>query len=107
MKKHVLKVKKAVLMLQNGLNKNPYYKGLLSLSEDEKSITFEEAVPSPRKEQSPKLFDGKYLTMVRNKQGKYQCYLKAFDPSKADNVIVLGQNVSAEINKCFERFKTE
>ena len=58
------------------------------LSRTENSFKFEEAVKQSRRpKRNPKLFDGKYITLVRKTNGKYQIHAKAlriepgFNPS--------------------------
>lgn len=40
---------------------------------------FEEAIRKGRPPRNPKLFDGKYISMVRLKNGRYQMHLKTMD----------------------------
>ena len=40
---------------------------------------FEEAVRKGRPPRNPKLFDGKYISMVKMQNGRYQCHLKTMD----------------------------
>ena len=37
---------------------------------------FEEAIRKGRAPRNPKLYDGKYISMVRKQNGRYQCHLK-------------------------------
>ena len=40
---------------------------------------FEEAVRKGRPPRNPKLFDGKFISMVKMQNGRYQCHLKTMD----------------------------
>ena len=45
---------------------------------------FEEAVRKGRPPRNPKLFDGKYISMVKMQNGRYQCHIKTFNPKEMD-----------------------
>ena len=45
---------------------------------------FEEAVRKGRPPRNPKLFDGKYISMVKMQNGRYHFHLKTFDISIID-----------------------
>ena len=45
---------------------------------------FEEAVRKGRPPRNPKLFDGKYISMVKMQNGRYQCHIKTFNPKELD-----------------------
>ena len=48
-------------------------------SKTEKGFKFEEAIKQPRTKRNPKLFDGKYCSLVHMQNGKYQMHLKTMD----------------------------
>lgn len=48
--------------------------GIISKTND--GFRFEEAVRKGRAPRNPKLYDGKYVSMVRMQNGKYQMHLK-------------------------------
>lgn len=51
--------------------------GVLSVNPSDGSFRFEEAVRRGRAPRNPKLFDGKFVSMVRMSNGRYQCYIKS------------------------------
>lgn len=51
--------------------------GIISKTSD--GFRFEEAVRKGRPPRNPKLFDGKYISMVRMQNGRYQLHLKTMD----------------------------
>ena len=74
-----------MLQQDNEINQNKCYTGIFSKRGD--SLKFEEAIRKGRAPRNPKLFDGKYITLVRKTNGKYQIHAKAlriepdFNPS--------------------------
>lgn len=56
--------------------------GILSRNND--GFLFEEAIRKGRAPRNPKLFDGKYISMVRKQNGRYQCHIKTFNPKEMD-----------------------
>ena len=48
--------------------------GMLSMNED--GFRFEEAVKQKRPRRNPKLYEGKYVSLVHRHDGKYTCSLK-------------------------------
>ncbi len=63
------------------------YNGIFSTHKDG-TFLFEEAVTSNSHPRNPKLYDGKYITLVRMRNGRYQPHLKTlnissdFDPQQ-------------------------
>ena len=53
-------------------------------SKTNKGFLFEEAIRKGRPPRNPKLFDGKYISMVKRQNGRYQCHIKTFDPKEMD-----------------------
>jgi len=53
--------------------------GIISRTSD--GFRFEEAIRKGRPPRNPKLFDGKYVSMVRMQNGKYQMHLKTMSDS--------------------------
>ena len=51
--------------------------GVISKTSD--GFRFEEAIRKGRPPRNPKLYDGKYISMVRKQNGRYQCHLKTMD----------------------------
>lgn len=56
--------------------------GIISKTRD--GFRFEEAIRKGRPPRNPKLFDGKYISMVKMQNGRYQCHIKTFDPKEMD-----------------------
>ena len=56
--------------------------GVMSKSPD--GFRFEEAIRKGRAPRNPKLYDGKYISMVRKQNGRYQCHIKTFNPKEMD-----------------------
>ncbi|MCI6118520.1 MAG: hypothetical protein MR717_04420 [Prevotella sp.] len=74
-----------ILQQDNEISKNKCYTGIFSKSDN--ALKFEEAIRKGRAPRNPKLFDGKYITLVRKTNGKYQIHAKTlriepdFNPS--------------------------
>ena len=51
--------------------------GVMSKSPD--GFRFEEAIRKGRPPRNPKLYDGKFISMVKMQNGRYQCHLKTMD----------------------------
>ena len=51
--------------------------GVISKTSD--GFRFEEAIRKGRPPRNPKLYDGKFISMVKMQNGRYQCHLKAMD----------------------------
>lgn len=54
---------------------NMCHNGVISRNEDG-SFRFEESVRKGRAPRNPKLFDGKFISMVHMPNGRYQCHFK-------------------------------
>lgn len=63
------------LQQDNEISQNKCYTGIFSKRGN--SLKFEEAIRKGRAPRNPKLFDGKYITLVRKTNGKYQIHAKA------------------------------
>ena len=59
------------------------YNGILT-RDGESHFRFEEATRKGRPPRNPKLFDGKYVSMVRMQNGRYQLHLKPMDTADFD-----------------------
>ena len=53
-------------------------------SKTTEGFRFEEAAKGHRDKRNPKLFDGKYVSMVRMQNGRYQLHLKTMDTADFD-----------------------
>ena len=51
--------------------------GVISKASD--GFRFEEAIRKGRPPRNPKLYDGKFISMVKMQNGRYQCHLKTMD----------------------------
>ena len=71
------------------------------ISKTHYGFCFEEAISKGRQPRNPKLYDGKYISMVRRKNGRYQCHIKSFDPKEIDRNEV-ANDIYAEISQAFE-----
>ena len=74
-----------ILQQDNEISQNKCYTGIFSKSDN--ALKFEEAIRKGRAPRNPKLFDGKYITLVRKTNDKYQIHAKTlriepdFNPS--------------------------
>lgn len=64
------------------LENNQCLNGVFSKTSN--GFLFEEAIRKGRPPRNPKLFDGKYISMVKRQNGRYQCHIKTFDPKEMD-----------------------
>lgn len=66
-------------LLQENTEMNPRkcLTGILSQTPD--GFRFEEAIRKGRAPRNPKLYDGKYISMVRMQNGRYQIHFKTMD----------------------------
>lgn len=69
---------KTVLQDDALLQEGKCYNGVLT-RDGEDHFRFEESIRKGSAPRNPKLFDGKYLSMVRMQNGKYQLHLKTMD----------------------------
>ena len=78
------------LQQDNEISLNKCYTGILS--KDGNKLKFEEAIRKGRAPRNPKLFDGKYITLVRKTNGKYQIHTKALrlEPGFNPNDVAFG-----------------
>ncbi len=63
-----------MLQESNEISNDKCLTGIISKTAD--GFRFEEAIRKGRAPRNPKLFDGKYVSMVRMQNGRYQCHLK-------------------------------
>lgn len=64
-------------------------------SEDD--FRFEEAIHKGRPKRNPKLFDGKYCSLVHMQNGKYQIHMRTIDASRCINPQDLAFKVYSEL----------
>lgn len=53
-------------------------------------VTIQEEITQKRNPRNPKLFDGNYVSLSRNREGKYGLYLKSLREDTAIDVYALG-----------------
>lgn len=83
MKKTVINNTTITVVLQNAEDSSEQcLNGVISVDPDKKEARFEEVIRKGRPPRNPKLYDGKFISVVRMQNGKYQCHLKTFNPSK-------------------------
>lgn len=51
------------------------------ITKTDTGFKFEEEIRKGRPPRNPKLYDGKFISMVKMQNGKYQCHLKTFNPT--------------------------
>lgn len=59
------------------ISNDKFHVGIISKTSD--GFRFEEAIRKGRPPRNPKLYDGKYVSMVRMQNGKFQMHLKTMD----------------------------
>lgn len=88
-----------MLQQDNEISQNKCYTGIFSKRGN--SLKFEEAIRKGRAPRNPKLFDGKYITLVRKTNGKYQIHAKTLrlEPGFNPNDVAFGffQEVSSAL----------
>ncbi|MGN0309026.1 MAG: hypothetical protein ACI4C3_00315 [Bacteroides sp.] len=74
---------KTVMQTDTLLTEGQCYNGILT-RDGECHFRFEEAVRKGKHQRNPKLFDGRYISMVRMQNGRYQIHLKTMDSAHLD-----------------------
>ncbi len=87
---------KTVMQTDSLLNEGQCYNGILT-RDGESHFRFEEAARKGRPPRNPKLFDGKFVSMVRMQNGRYQLHLKTMDIADFDRD-TFAFSVYSEIN---------
>lgn len=84
MKKKSINNARLMILTQNGseLTEHNCLTGIMS--KNASGFRFEEAIRKGRVPLNPKLYEGQFVSMVKRKNGRYQCYLKAFNPQGLD-----------------------
>ena len=86
------------------LNPGKCYRGVLSMT-GEDSYLFEEEVNKPidrHGKRNPKLFDGKYVSLVHMANGRYQVHMRTIDASSSLDRRDLAFQVYSELLTAFE-----
>lgn len=76
-------------------------KGILS-HDSNGDIRFEEEIRKGRPARNPKLHDGKYLSMVRMQNGKYQFHMKTLQAGPNLDGKAIAMDVAQEIVEAFK-----
>lgn len=63
-----------VLQHSEDITNDQCLNGVISKTSD--GFRFEEAIRKGRPPRNPKLYDGKFISMVKKQNGRYQCHLK-------------------------------
>ena len=75
------------------------FNGVISKTDD--GFRFEEAVRKGRTKRNPKLFDGKFCSLVHMANGKYQIHMKTIDASGITDRQDLAFKVYSELLNAF------
>lgn len=89
-----------ILQQDSDLTTNKCLNGVISPTE--KGFRFEEAVRKGRPKRNPKLFDGNYVSLVHQADGKYKCYLRTITASGNLDRQELAFKVYSELLRAFE-----
>lgn len=74
--------------------------GVISKTPD--GFRFEEAVKRTSAKRNPKLFDGKYISLVHMANGRYKCHFRTIDASAVTNRHKLAHSIYMELLKALE-----
>lgn len=66
-----------VLQQSEEITKEQCLNGVISKTSD--GFRFEETIRKGRPPRNPKLYDGKFISMVKMQNGRYQCHLKTME----------------------------
>ena len=84
------------------LNEGQCYRGLLTRTGDQEFL-FEECVPSVRHyHRHPKLYDGRYVNLVRKENGRYQVRMRDIDASAVKDSRELAYRIYMELQEALE-----
>lgn len=102
MKKNTILCVDLKTVMQNDvlLEKDKCYNGVMTRDGID-HYRFEEAVRKGRPPRNPKLFDGKYCSLVHMQNGKYKIHMKTIDASTVADRQLLAYEVYAEVLKAF------
>lgn len=71
--------------------------GVLTMVEDDELFEFVEQLTSARWSRNPKVFQGEYINIHRDKNGHYQIALRKTELSKWCNVVRLSSAITTEL----------
>lgn len=87
------------LQQDNEITTEKCFNGVISKTDD--GFRFEEAVRKGRPKRNPKLFDGKFCSLVHMANGKYQIHMKTIDASGITDRQDLAFKVYSELLNAF------
>ena len=88
-----------ILQKADNITKDKCLNGIISRQGNGK-FRFEETIRKGRAPHAPKLFDGKYVSMIRKQNGRYQFYMKTLaDDFNRDS---LAYAIYAEVTKAIQ-----
>lgn len=94
---------KTILHEDTLLTEGQCYRGVLSRNDEDHFLFEEEAhTCGYRHKRNPKLFDGKYVSLVHMQNGKYQVHMRTIDASTCQNLKELAFNVYNELVYAFK-----
>lgn len=77
------------------------YRGVLSRTEEDVYL-FEEAAPANHvHRRNPKLYEGRYVSLVHMQNGRYQIHMRTIDTSASIDCRILAQQVYRELLDAF------
>lgn len=92
---------KTIMQEDAQLNPGQCYRGVLTRTDADKYL-FEEAVRIERHgRRNPKLFDGRYVSLVHMQNGKYQVHMRTIDASSTIDRRGLAFQVYSELLDAF------
>lgn len=92
---------KTVMQNDAILKEGKCYRGLLTRNSDDHFL-FEETIHKGSSPRNPKLHDGKYLSMVRMQNGKYQFHMKTLQTGPDTDAYEVAHEVANEILQGFQ-----
>ena len=107
MKKYLFQQKDVLLVMQDKVyDPTRCYKGCLSYSQEKKQVRFEQAVTVPAEQRNPKLYQGEFVSLVHQKDGRYKLYCRTIDPrSSAHDIATIATRIALEIQQAAEVVK--
>ena len=92
---------KTIMQEDTLLNPGQCYRGVLSRTEEDVYL-FEEAAPANHvHRRNPKLFEGRYVSLVHMQNGRYQIHMRTIDASVLPDSRLLAQQVYRELLDAF------
>ena len=92
---------KTILQEDVLLTEGQTYRGVLTRDSADHYLFEEEAITSGhRPRRNPKLFDGKYVSLVHMQNGRYQVHMRTIDASLCQDRKELAFNVYTELMNC-------